>query len=70
MPDGVRDQYMGKIATIRNDDWAVDDFFQIDGDEYYFSVLLVADKLITRQRFESAAANAADIKELRKILWS
>lgn len=70
MPDGVRDQYMGKVATIRDDGWAVEDFFQIDGDEYYFSVTLVADKLITRQRFESAAANAADIKELRKILWS
>ena len=70
MPDGVRDQYMGKIATIRDDDWAIEDFFQIEGDEYYFSVPLVADKLITRQKFESAAANAADIKELRKILWS
>ena len=70
MPDGVRDQYMGKVATIRDDGWAVTDVFQIDGDEYLFSLPLVADKLISRQQFENAAAKSSEIKDLRKILWS
>lgn len=70
MPDGVRDQYLGKVVTIRDDGWAVQDVFQIDGDEYFFDLSLVADKFVSRQQFENAAAKSSNINELRKILWS